>query len=241
MIGEVVFSRLEGSEAELWNELLVLADAFPKGWVLAGAQMVILHAMAQGVARPTISRDADVVVDVRALKPRRVTAHLAGRGFDLDHVDPFGVGHRFVRGRVVFDILSIDNMGRRADVVTIPRAHTVEVPGARSAMERLDFARVHVDARHGQVPVPDWIGALTLKSRAALAFHEDRERHVQDLALLLSLPVDITALGETVSQRERRYFRRAFDLIDERAWRAVSSAVDVRQGRAAAQLLVRPR
>lgn len=46
----VVLPPLAGPLAEAWTVLFELAAAHPEGWVLAGSQMVIVHAAAHGHA-----------------------------------------------------------------------------------------------------------------------------------------------------------------------------------------------
>ncbi|HEX9712291.1 MAG TPA: hypothetical protein VGB52_07030 [Actinomycetota bacterium] len=237
MIGPIDVPMLGGPAAELWPVLFDLAEEFPNAWALVGAQMVVLHALDHGVSRPSYTEDADVLVDIRSLAPGRVAAYLTAHGFELDGVSADGVGHRFVREGLAIDVLAIDNAGSRADRTTIPPARTVLVPGGRQAMSHLDMARVVLADGSGDVPVPNWTGALILKSRAALSFAEDQDKHLQDVALLLSLPVDVDGLRRSMSRSERSYVRKALLKLDDRIWRAVGRSIDERIGRAAATLL----
>lgn len=197
--------------------------------------MIVLYALAHGVARPTYTRDADLLVDIRTLASREVARFLTEQGFDLEWISPDGVGHRFVRGSLKIDVLAVDHVGSRVDRTTVPPARTV--PGGRQAMSHIDTARIITAERSGDVPVPDWTGALILKSRAALSFIEARDKHLQDIALLLGLPVDVADIVRRLRPGERKHIRRAVSLLDDGTWRAVSAAVDERIGRAAAAIL----
>lgn len=237
MIGPIDLAGLDGPDAEMWAVLLELAQAFPQGWAVVGAQMVILHCLAHDVERPVRTRDTDVVVDLRTLHTRQISRSLLNRGFELAGITPEGVGHRFVRGGAFIDVLAIDNLGIRGNPVTVPPARTVQVPGSRSALQRIERARVTVNSRSGEVPLPDWIGALLLKARAARAFREHREKHLQDIALLLGLPVDVATLRKSAGRSELKYILTAADLINDDVWTAVKSSIDPQVGRAAIALL----
>lgn len=169
MIGPVELTLGEGPEAELWPELFLLAKMFPSRWALVGAQMVILHALAYGTARPTRTNDVDMMIDVRGLATRTISDHLLDRDFELEGIAADGVGHRFVRRGAVIDVLAIDHVGERVDTTTVPSAHTVPVPGGRGAFERLAFAEVLVNGVAGRVPVQ--IGSVRYFSRRAPPSH----------------------------------------------------------------------
>lgn len=237
MIGPIELPTLGGSAAEVWPVLFDLAEEFPKSWALVGAQMIVLHALAYGVMRPSYTEDADVLVNVRALGTRKVAKYLESQGFALAGVAADGVGHQFSREGVRIDVLAVDNVGKRADTTTVSPAHTVQVPGGTQAMRHLDRAIVITEGRQGQVPLPAWQGALIIKSRAALSFAADRAKHLQDVALLLGLPVDVPDAAKSLDRNERYYVREALSLLDDAAWRAVSGAIDERVGRAAVALL----
>jgi predicted nucleotidyltransferase len=237
MIGPIDFPALGGGAADVWPILFDLAEEFPDSWALVGAQMVVLHALAYGVSRPSYTADADVLVNVRSLRTRQVAEYLESKGFVLAGVSADGVGHLFEREQVKIDVLAVDNIGRRADTTTVPPAHTVQVPGGTQAMRHVEHAVVVAEGREGHVPLPAWEGALVLKSRAALSFAGDRDKHLQDVALLLGLPVDVPAAAKAMDRSERKYIRHALEMLDTSTWRAVSRAIDERVGRAAAALL----
>lgn len=98
----VTLPPLDGPIADLWPLLFRLTDERPDGWILVGAQMVILHAATYGIERPLVTEDADVVVDVRELATTDVALWLTAQQFELDAVSPDGVGHRFRRDRFLW-------------------------------------------------------------------------------------------------------------------------------------------
>ncbi|MGH3442485.1 MAG: hypothetical protein ACRDUY_10700 [Nitriliruptorales bacterium] len=99
------------------------------------------------------------------------------------------------------------------------------------------MADIKVESRYsGRVPIPDWLGAVQLKARAA-SIRREREKHLRDLALLLGLPVDVATCAAALSGRERVQIQGAVDLIDGEIWSSVGGSVDVRSARAAARLV----
>lgn len=111
----------------MWVELMLMNDASPAPWVLIGAHMVALHGWAKGKEQIRQSRDADVLVNVRAVTDgtARVSQVLIDRDFAFDGASPEGVGHRFVRGGISIDVLGPDGLGERADLRTAQGAHTL--------------------------------------------------------------------------------------------------------------------
>ena len=236
---EVRIPTLAGSEATAWDLLFDLYSSYPNGWVVVGAQMVVLHAAFHGVARPIRTDDADVLIDIRSVNVRDIAQWFVNKDFDLDSVSPEGIGHRFVREGVAIDLLSIDHTENEESRTTIPPARTVEVPGGRQALTRTLEATVHFDDKTGLVPIPDWLGSVGLKARAAKSLPDQREKHIRDLILLLGLPVDLPSQVDLISKRERKHLREAAELITEANWTSVSRAIDPRNARAALGLLTR--
>jgi len=56
---------LAGVGSDLWTALLDLSDLGHGEWTLIGGQMVLLHALENGVAAPRVSTDIDVLVNAR--------------------------------------------------------------------------------------------------------------------------------------------------------------------------------
>ena len=120
---------LAGTERELWDALLDLAERQPDGWTLVGGQMVLLRALEQGRVPPRVTRDLDVLADLRARPaalPQIVTT-LTELHFEVELAAPDKSGHRFKRGDVTLDLLAPDNLGARADLNTVGSVTTVLV------------------------------------------------------------------------------------------------------------------
>lgn len=214
----------DGLEDRLWRTVVELANNQPEGWTLVGAQMVMLHAWEHEVTPTRTSRDLDVLVNIKALAggTHRFARHLLDVGFELAVVTPDGRGHRFVRGDVTIDVLAADNLGDRADLTTIPPARTIAVPGGSQALRRTEWVDVRLDEQVGRLPRPNMLGALLLKARA-VGVDPDPERHLADLAFLLSLVDDPFELAEDLTPKEQRYLGAGQALRDpnDSAWRTV--------------------
>ena len=236
---EVQFPALRKADAEIWPLLFELASDYPRGWAVVGAQMVILHVTALGLSRPLRTQDTDILVDLQTMSPEVICQWLLDHDFNMDRINPFGVAHIFRRSGLRIDVLATDHAGPRTPRTTIPPARTVEVPGGRKAVSGLTAARVTIEGLSGDVPVPDWVGALILKARAATVLPDPEEKHLTDFALLLGLPVDARRFAETLTSRERRQLQRAIDRIHDSIWNSVAGNVDPRAGRAAARLVGR--
>jgi hypothetical protein len=88
--------------------------------------MVWLLAAEHGIDPPRATNDVDLVVDIRA-EPggiKKMCRWLESERFELDGISPEGIGHRYTRaadpgpGKVIFDVLAVDNIGSRADLST---------------------------------------------------------------------------------------------------------------------------
>jgi hypothetical protein len=111
----------------MWEELIWLSDTAPAPWTLIGAHMVALHGWARGREQIRPSRDADILVNVRAVTDgtARLSQTLLDREYTFDGASPEGVGHRFVKEGISIDVLGPDGIGERADLRTVGGAHTV--------------------------------------------------------------------------------------------------------------------
>ncbi len=117
-----------------WATLFELAKTDTTSWLLIGGQMMYLLAAENGSVLPRPTDDVDVVVDVRARPDGTewLADWLGERGFDLEGISADGIGHRFVRmadpgpGRVIFDVLAPEGLGKRTGVFTKRPARTVQ-------------------------------------------------------------------------------------------------------------------
>lgn len=204
-----------GTEGRLWAAVLDVADAQPNGWTLIGALMVMLHAHDHGLDARRTTRDADALVDVRGIAQatRRLVVTLEHLGWQLhpDHPKADDIGFRFAKDGLLFDVLAPDGLGQRTDLTTLPPLKTVPMTGGSRALHRTTIRDVALGDRGGRLRVPDLLGALVIKSRAAAT---DRtatadpghrpERHPEDLAVLYACATDLRALAADATNRDRR-------------------------------------
>jgi hypothetical protein len=213
-------------EHRLWRAALELADLQPQGWTLVGAQMVMLHAWEHGVSPTRTSRDLDVLVNIKAIAggTQQFARRLLDAGFELAMVTPDRRGHRFVRGDVMIDVLAADNLGDRADLTTVPPARTIAVPGGSQALRRTEVVDVSLPGQDGRLPRPNVLGAILLKARAT-DVDPDPERHLADLAFLLSLVDDPFELVGDLTPKEQRYLGARWAVRDPNhpAWGTVAN------------------
>ncbi len=194
---------------ELWQALLDIADRMPSDWTLVGGQMVLLHALEHGRAPQRLSEDLDVVVDARVRSPAlsRMLSALRDLGFCEAEVSHDEVAHRFSRGRASVDVLAPEGLGGRTDLRTVGAARTVEIGGGSYALARSASVSVSVAGRVGEVPRPDLAGAILIKAVAATRdTGRGPERHLRDMAFLLSLVDDPIAMRQELGGPTARGF-----------------------------------
>ncbi len=191
----------------VWSALLDLAQTV-RGWTLIGARMVELHAAERRRALSRLSVDADTLADARDRNgTRRLSRALTDAGFELQEPSALGLGHVFSRGPVEIDVLAPDGLNSKARRITIPPAHTVEVPGGTQALRRTELVDVRLGRRRGRLPRPDLLGAILLKCRA-VDVDDAPENQRADLALLLSFVGEPEQLAGRLVGRERSWLRR---------------------------------
>jgi hypothetical protein len=210
-----------------WKVLLELCAEFPGGWCLIGGQMVWLLSLEHGVEPVRVTEDVDVAVDIRADQRgiTRLCSWLEGHAFSLEGINTDGIGHRYVSsvykgpGKVIFDILAPDNMGKRADLTTSPPARTVSAPGARIALDAVQSVGITLNGRRGYVRRPSLLAAILVKASATqIPARENPRRDWLDVAFLLSLAADPIGLAADLSPGQRRRLRVIDELRDQDHW-----------------------
>jgi hypothetical protein len=128
----------------------------------------------------------------------------------------------------------------RTETCTASRARpgrTLEAPGGTQALARVGTVQVVAGGRRGEIPRPNLLGAILIKA-SALHLPGGVERHVTDLAFLLSLLTDPMGERSCLSAGEKKKLRRCGLLDrDSLGWRSLSAA-QANAGYAALRLLV---
>ena len=231
--GAVALPPMDGALDAIWNTLLDLAERLgDTRWTLVGGQMVFLHASEHNLDPPRVSTDIETAVDVRADPKaiRKLFAVLADLGFTDVGVSPEGYEHRFekVTNRVVavvdvggsasetavVDILSPEGLSHRTDTRT-SQGRAFPSPGASQALHRSELVGVSYGRRTGWIPRPGLLGAIVGKATAATVDGVGAERHLTDLAFLLSLVDDPFALQPEVTSKDRARLQAAAELLPD--------------------------
>ncbi len=232
-------SYLQGKHGEVWDSLVTLASERPKGWTLIGAQMVIAHGARKGRIYDRATKDADLLANVRLVGHGvpEMAAHLVEDGFELAGVSTAGIGHRFHRDGVVFDVLAPDTVRDQKKLTTIGGARTVKVPGGNQALHRSETVLVKTPSEQGTIPLPSLLGAILIKCRA-VDVSDVPEAQLEDLAFLFSLVPDPRTLAVQITGSERKWLRRRVELHDSGhpSWRLLDDE-NAENGRTALRIL----
>lgn len=189
----------------------------------------MLHAHDAGIDARRATHDADALTDVRgpAQATRRVSSTLTSLGWEIQpgHPTPDDIGFRFVKDDLMFDVLAPEGLAPKTDITTVPPLTSVPIAGGSRALGRTSARAVTLGDRLGHVPVPDLLGALVVKSRAAATDRTQAdpahrpERHPEDLAVLNACVTDLRLLGHDATAKDRRALARA----PEPHWRVLSA------------------
>ena len=207
----IALPPLDPQTAALWDALLDISEAMGDSWTLVGGQMVFLHAVEAGVPPPRVSRDIDLVVDVR-VRPKalpRMASTLDDLGFHVvAHAAMADSARRFERDGVPVDILAPEGVGPRADMRLVGTLKAIEISGGTAALSRSESVEVAHGERMGCVLRPDLAGALIIKSEAHQSDRSpEAPRHVRDVAFLCSLVGDPIAAHDDLGSRGRQLLR----------------------------------
>jgi len=193
----------------LWHTIIGIAKALRTDeWVLVGGQMVALHGFMVGVVPPRVTTDIDIVADV-LVRPgmlRRCADVLESMKLEPRPSLTRKRLHRFVGTEATVDLLVPDHLPAHVNLWLHGHA-AVPIAGGRRALDRSGRVVVDLAGERGEVILPDLLGALVLKSRAARTDHRDNERHISDIAFLCSLVADPLAMRDQLDAKERASLR----------------------------------
>jgi hypothetical protein len=191
-------------------------------WTLVGGLMVHVHAIRAGVdaARPT--GDVDVVFSAATAKVSAIAAPLQTLGFTPKLPELGGPLHRFTRGDDIVDIMVPSGVTARWSQRPI-----LQAPGARQALQRRDTYIIVGATRQVRVTVPNQLGSLIAKGAAYNVDRRDRDRHLDDLAVLAACAGSIKSLHlNELTSRDRAHLRAATELLTRSthpAWAQLST------------------
>lgn len=194
-------------------------------WVLVGGLMVLVIAAEHDAIgrRSEGTKDADVVVDLisRPDMLHRMTWSLQEMGFEL--ADRIGRGDTRVArctycfGSATIDVLCPD--GTPPDLLSADNGvASIAIPGGRLAIEHSRVVDVLFDHEQSsaEIRVPTLIGALLTKALAVLDPRTShQQRHLQDVAFLLSILPNPIEVATTLDDASRRLIASLPDLMDD--------------------------
>lgn len=215
-----------------WPNVFELARALPSNrWTLVGGLMVQAHALANGVdaVRPTEDLDLLLHIGMSSAVVIDTDRVISGLGYTLQ--EPADIRrqqsphYRYIRegefGTEKIDVMVPDHAGPEASRRLRGRP-MFEVEGGTQALGRTVVFEMQTGAEEVvRITVPDELGALVLKGAAYTADSRDRDRHLQDAAVLAACITDhateLSRLGG--SDRKRlRILNRALADPSNPAW-----------------------
>jgi predicted nucleotidyltransferase len=236
-----------------WPNVAEIEAVLPHDkWTLVGGLMTQLHAINAGigVVRPTNDVDIALHVETTSGVAAETAKVLESLGYELaPSIDPrSSTAHRFRRGSStvdlvsssgdVVDVLVADHVAPRVTQKLLGR-DMVAIEGGTQALRRTINARLQVvPGAITTVSVPNPFGALILKAAAYQTDSRDRERHLQDAAVLLCCIEDPYAEREQFAGSDRQrldVLRRALP-DSARVWNPLTTE-QRRNGQAALRLL----
>jgi len=243
MAGQTFTLNLESDSAlPGWQSVRDLAGtAVADKVTLIGGLMVDIHARRAGVVMPRPTVDVDVLVDYQAERSglNSVARVLGSLGFSLGDQGQFGFRFRHADGRKI-DVMVADHLPSRMEP-RLGRRPALPVPGGAQAIRRRDTYLLAFD---GGAPVgvgvPDSTGALVVKSAAYLVDNRDRDRHLDDAAVLLASAGDVSEIHyRELSMNDRKRLGVLTDQLSDsshRSWAALGVS-DRQRGATNVQLI----
>jgi predicted nucleotidyltransferase len=193
-----------------WTTVFDVAEAIDVDeWVLVGGRMVQLHARRASIPPPRATKDVDLVADVLTNRSSfmSIATSLGGFGFDVAVPDARNAPvYRFIRGDEQVDVMVADHLpsGIRPRLRQRP-AFAAE--GGAQALARRDSFIVTSSRGSITISAPDVLGALVGKAAAFVVDSRDRERHLEDAAVLMASIDSVGDLDLTLNASDRKRLR----------------------------------
>lgn len=188
-----------------WPNVAEIEAVLPhEKWTLVGGLMTQLHGIHRGIDTLRPTNDVDIVLHVETTRGVATdTAHaLESLGYEFrPSIDARNdTAHRFKRGDAtvdlvtgasdVVDVLIADHASPRV-VEKLHGRTMVAIEGGTQALRCTINAQLNITpGRTTTVSVPSPFGAVILKAAAYQTDSRDKERHLQDAALLLAVIED---------------------------------------------------
>jgi len=225
-----------------WRTVIELAESgISEQWTLIGGLMVAAHARRADVVMRRPTDDVDALVDYATNRSSLTDAQiaLAKLGFELSDTEQHAYRFLHPDGRKV-DIMVADHLPSRM-TPRLARRPAFEAPSGEQTIRRRDIYRLEFNSGAVvAVGVPDEFGALVAKGAAWLVDRRDRDRHLDDAAVLLACVGDASALDyASASANDRKRIRAVLDVLADpssRSWAGLDET-DRRRGSLNLQLV----
>jgi hypothetical protein len=201
--------------------------------------MVQLHAAHAGMQLTRPTRDVDMILHIEtgAVTFASVRKQLEHLGYTIH--EPVGKEpvHRFDRGVEQVDVMVADHLPPKWQPKAL-RRNVFAVPGGTSALRKTVNCEVDVGDEVMVVSIPDVLGALVLKGAAYKHDLRDRQRHLDDAAVLACAVTDPIADRRRMIGNDQRRVRVLWTVLqdlDHRSW--IATGPDATRGHAALRLL----
>lgn len=182
--------------------------------------MVYLHCAERDTAPVRETNDVDAMLNAKDFPHilMQFTTALKKVGFtSAPGASMEGHHHRWLNDGAMVDVLIPRGLGdRTAQRKGADGGTTIQSPGGTQALMRSEPVDVFVAGRKARIYRPSILGAIVGKS-AAYGITQDpkRERHLRDLAMLLSVLVPGDDMAG-ITKADRRYLNSAFAALDSR-------------------------
>lgn len=195
-----------------WPQCFELAQTVDSSkWTLIGGLMVQMHALIADIhaVRPTTDMDMVLHVETGAISGPEITRALSSLGYQLQvPLHRKAIAHRFIRTvgeqEEVVDVMIADH-ARPKPPLYLGHRKPFAVPAGTQALQRT-FTCIITDATGKTITdlsMPTPIAALILKGAAFREDSRDRERHLEDAAVLASILKDPVALVPSLKGSDR--------------------------------------
>ncbi len=216
-----------------WPQAVELLQVMPSTqWTLVGGLMIQLHAAyaAMDLTRATLDIDMVLHVETGAVVFADARAHIEGLGYDLQlPAEKDGNIHRFLRtDGAQIDVMIADRLP--AHLQQRAMGHNVfAVPAGTSALRKTVSCVVDPGdgTQQSRFSMPDVLGALVLKGAAYKADSRERERHLDDAALLACAMEDPEVEKPRLEGSDRGRIQMLYAALEDpshRSWLAFSDA-----------------
>lgn len=227
-----------------WPQVVEIVQAIPHTqWTLVGGLMVQLHAAYAGLRLTRPTRDVDMIlhIDSGAATFSGVKHELERLGYVLR--EPVGNGpvHRFARGSrdtENVDVMVADRLSPKQHPKVL-RRKVFAVPGGTSALRKTVNCEVNTGEVVVVLSIPDVLGALVLKGAVYVEDSRDRDRHLDDAAVLACAVTDPIGDRARMIGSDRRRIEALWKVlqdVDHKSW--IATGTDARRGHSALRVLV---